>query len=153
MKFQFLTEKENKILEYLEIKSVEEIFYLFPRRYNAPGKAKLIQDVISGENVSISGIVLDIDQKAGYYNKGLKYTKAIIVDETDSIEVVWWNMPYVANQLKVDQKIILTGIVENKNGKNVLPKFWGKTIGFKSKLFIIFIFHISSDHLFNRQET
>jgi ATP-dependent DNA helicase RecG len=120
MKFQFLTEKENKILEYLEIKSVEEIFYLFPRRYNAPGKAKLIQDVIFGENVSISGIVLDIDQKAGYYNKGLKYTKAIIADETDSIEVVWWNMPYVANQLKVDQKIILTGIVENKNGKNIL---------------------------------
>ncbi len=120
MKFSFLTDKENKILEYLEIKSVEEIFYLFPKRYNAPGKAKLIKDIAQGENVSISGIVIDIDQKTGYHNKGLKYTKAVVLDETDDIEVFWWNMPYVANQLKIDQKIILTGIVENKNGKLIL---------------------------------
>jgi ATP-dependent DNA helicase RecG len=120
MKFNFLTEKENKILEYLEVKTVEEIFYLFPRKYNAPGKAKMIQDILAGENVSISGIVVDIEQKTGFHNKGLKYAKAIIEDETDSIEVFWWNMPYVANQMKIDQKIILTGIAENKNEKIIL---------------------------------
>jgi RecG-like helicase/very-short-patch-repair endonuclease len=120
MKFNFLTEKENKILEYLEIKTLEEIFYLFPKRYNAPGKAKMIQDILAGENVSISGVVVDIDQKTGYHNKALKYAKAVVEDETDSIEVFWWNMPYVANQLKIDQKIILTGMTESKNGKIIL---------------------------------
>jgi ATP-dependent DNA helicase RecG len=76
---------------------------------------KQIQDLEAGQSVSISGVVVDIEQKSGYHT-GTKFTKAVIQDNTDTIEVIWWNMPYIANTIHIDQKIILTGVVAEKNG-------------------------------------
>lgn len=114
-KLIFLTEREKSILIKNGIKTFEHLLYYFPFRYEEAPTAKQIQDVKDGDNVSISGVIVDIEAKTGYHS-GTKYTKAIVQDNTDTIEVVWWNMPFLAKTLFVEQKIILTGSVGEKNG-------------------------------------
>lgn len=115
----FLTDREKNILSKNKIKTFEELLYYFPFRYENAPTERQIQDLKVGESVSIAGMVADIDAKTGYHS-GTKYTRAVVKDNTDSIEVIWWNMPYVAKSLKIDEKIILTGTVMEKNGNAYL---------------------------------
>jgi len=115
----FLTVREKEILVRNRIKTLEELLYFFPFRYEGEAHPKFIQDVIPGENVSVSGIVVDIETKTGY-KSGTKFTKATIKDGTGEIEAIWWNMPYLAKSIQPDQKIILTGAVSEKNGDLIL---------------------------------
>jgi len=110
----FLTEREKNILSQNDIKTFEELLYFFPFRYEEAPSAKLIQDIKPGDSVSISGVVVDIEAKSSYHT-GTKFTKAVVQDNTDSIEAIWWNMPFISKTLQVDQKIILTGTVAEKN--------------------------------------
>lgn len=111
----FLTDREKSILTKNGIKTFEQLLYYFPFRYEEAPSAKQIQDIKPGDSVSISGIVVDIESKTGFHS-GAKFTKAVVKDNTDSIEVIWWNMPYIAKTLQIDQKIILTGTVAEKGG-------------------------------------
>lgn len=111
----FLTEREKSVLIKNGFKTLEEILYHFPFRYEEAPSAKQIQDLEVGQTVSIAGIIVDIEAKSGYHT-GTKFTKAVVKDHTESIEVIWWNMPFVAKSLQVDQKIILTGTVAEKGG-------------------------------------
>lgn len=111
----FLTPREKDILIANKIKTFEELVYYFPFRYLEAARGKQIKDLVAGENVSISGVVVDIEAKSGY-KSGTKFTKAIIKDNTGTIEAIWWNIPFIAKTLTPDQKIILTGIVNEKSG-------------------------------------
>lgn len=110
----FLTDREKTILTKNKFRTFEELLYYFPYRYLEAPQFKNIQDLVAGENTTISGVVEDIESKSAY-NSGTKFTKAIIKDSTDNLEIVWWNMPFVAKTLKIGEKIILTGIVTQKN--------------------------------------
>lgn len=115
LKLSFLTEREKTILQKNKIKTFEELLYYFPFRYQEAPSSKQIKDIKVGDNVSISGVVVDVESKSGYHS-GTKYTKAVVKDNTGTIEVIWWHMPYIAKTLFVDQKIILTGTVaQNKD--------------------------------------
>jgi ATP-dependent DNA helicase RecG len=111
----FITEREKAILIKNGVKTFEQLLYYFPFRFEEAPRAKQIIDVQAGEAVSVSGIIEDIEAKSGYHT-GAKFTKAIIKDNTESIEAIWWNMPYIAQTLKIGQKIILTGTVSEKAG-------------------------------------
>lgn len=111
----FLSDREKSILIKNGIKTFEQLLYYFPFRYQEAPSAKQIKDVLVGQNVSIAGIVVDIEAKTGF-QYGTKYTKAIIQDNTDTMQAIWWNMPFVAKTLRVGQKIILTGTVSERAG-------------------------------------
>ena len=97
----FLTTREKDILIRNKIKTFEELLYYFPFRYLGAPVAKQIQDLVVGENTSIAGVVVDIENKTGY-NSGAKYTKAVVKDNTESIEVIWWNMPFIIKTLHIE---------------------------------------------------
>lgn len=112
----FLTVREKSILEKNKISTFEELLYYFPYKYLGAPSEKQIQDLSNNEYVTIAGIIVDIEAKTGFY-KGLKYTKAVVEDNTGTIEVIWWNMPFLAKSLAIGQKIILTGTVGMKKDK------------------------------------
>ncbi len=112
----FLTFKEKENLSSLKIKTLEELLYYFPFRFLEAPTNKRIDDLKVGENVSVSGVVVDIESKKTY-SKNTAFTKVTINDDTESLEVFWWNMPYISKSLKVDQRVVLTGIIAERNGK------------------------------------
>ncbi len=115
----FLTFKEKENLQSLKIKTLEELLYYFPFRFLEAPKNKQISDLVVGEHVTISGIVVDIDSKKTY-TKNVAFTKATIKDDSETIDAFWWNMPFIAKSLKVDQKLTLTGVVAERNGETFL---------------------------------
>jgi len=120
----FLTEREKEILQKNKIKTFEELLYYFPYKYLDAPSEKFIADIQNGEYVTISGQVTSVKSNPGFF--GASFTKATVADSTDSIEVIWWNMPYLAKTITVDQKIILTGTVAIQKSKkaDTAPKLF-----------------------------
>ena len=112
----FLTPKEKEILERNKIKTFEELLYFFPYKYLDAPSEKFIQDITESEYVTISAVVQDIKSNPGHF--GASFTKIIVADSTDSIEAIWWNMPFLAKSFTVGQKIILTGTVGMQKSKS-----------------------------------
>lgn len=112
----FLTSREKEILQKNKIRTLEELLYLFPYKYLDAPTAKLIQDVLPGEYVTISGVVQTVKSNPGIF--GASLAKIVLSDSTDSITAIWWNMPYLAKNFKESDKLVLTGsIVKDKKDK------------------------------------
>ncbi len=102
-------------LARLGVHSIEDLIYLFPRRYDDFSQLKTIDQLMYGEEVTIVGVVLEArNQKA---RSGMDFTKAIISDSTGRIEAVWFNQPYMLRQLRRGRRIVLSGKVDQYLGR------------------------------------
>lgn len=99
----------------LGIKSVRDLLYHFPFRYQDYSLTKQIRDVFVGEETAIEGEIVSteiIRTKARMF-----LTKAAIADTSGAIEAVWFNQPYLSRTIKKGEKIRLAGKVEDFGGK------------------------------------
>lgn len=97
-------------LKKLEIETVEDLLYYFPRRYEDRSRFKLISEVKIGDRETIRGEILTMGiQRAG---KGMALFKLAVGDDTGVIYAVWFNQPYMRKWFKIGDKIILYGKVE-----------------------------------------
>ncbi len=94
-------------LEKLEIKTFEDFLYHIPSRYADFSLISKINRVQVGEVVTIQGTVSEITNE---FTKNFKrLQKAEITDDSGSIEVVWFNQPYLTKVIHVQDKISLSG--------------------------------------------
>src|SRR3989344_8727783 len=97
-------------LEKLGIKTFEDFLYHIPFRYDDFSLISKINRVQPGEIVTIQGTVSEINNELTKNFKKLQ--KAEIADETGSIEVVWFNQPYLTRVIHKNDKISLSGKVD-----------------------------------------
>jgi ATP-dependent DNA helicase RecG len=111
-----------EILKRLEIETVEDLLYHFPRRYEDRSKFNPISKVKAGEYETVKGEILTLGgHRTG---KGKSIFKARVGDETGAIYAVWFNQSYMKNWLKAGDKIILYGKVERyKDIQITAPEF------------------------------
>lgn len=103
-------------LEKLGIKTVRDLFFHFPKRYEDFSNFKNIEDIEIGEIATITGKIADIKTIRTWKRK-MFITEAIIEDETDSLRAIWFNQPYISNTLKIGNLVSLAGkIAENDKG-------------------------------------
>lgn len=110
-------------LKRLNIETLEDLLYHFPFRYDDFSKISPIDNLADGDIISIQGIILEIKNFRSRYGKFI--TRAIITDESGTIEVIWFNQPYLTNTLKEGTPISLSGKVR-LNGRHyqlVAPQF------------------------------
>jgi len=106
----------QKKLEKLGIKTARDLLFHFPSRYEDFSNLKNIEDLEVGETATISGQILDINTRRSWRRK-LFVTEAIIQDDTDSIRAVWFNQPFLSQNLKVGDLVSLAGkVAENEKG-------------------------------------
>ena len=97
-------------LEKLGINTFEDFLYHIPSRYENYSLISKINRVQPGEIVTIQGKVEDIKNE---FTKNFKrLQKAVITDETGSIEVVWFNQPYLLKILNKDDTISVSGKID-----------------------------------------
>ncbi len=102
-------------LEKLGIVTLEDFLYHIPFRYEDYTLISKISDIQSGEVVTIRGTVTEI--KNQYTRSRFTLQKAKIKDESGTIEVVWFNQPYIAKNIKEGDHISLSGKADEKMGK------------------------------------
>jgi ATP-dependent DNA helicase RecG len=98
----------KKLLENLEIFTVEDLLNHVPFRYDDFSDVKNIKDVIENETVTLRGTLGPVDNI--FTRNGKKLTKASLIDSTGKINLVWFNQHYL-------KKVLVTGATYSASGK------------------------------------
>ena len=109
-----LTAKETEKIKNLNINTLHDLLYYFPRAYDDRTNIKKIEELCGDEYVVLKVQFLAVSTP--YIPGRLKMTKARATDGTGVIDVVWFQMPYLAKSLKTGEDYILIGHV--KRGYN-----------------------------------
>ena len=105
-----ITVKELKNLESLEIENIKDLLYYFPRAYDDRTNIKKIEELRGNEYVVLKVQFLTVSNP--FLPSRVKMTKARATDGTGVIDVVWFQMPYLAKSLKIGEEYILIGQVK-----------------------------------------
>ncbi|MBI3996393.1 MAG: ATP-dependent DNA helicase RecG [Candidatus Omnitrophica bacterium] len=97
-------------LAQLDIVSVEDACYTPPRRYEDRTHLLPISEVRPGSIVTVRGRILTKTLRR--IRRGQTIFEAAIGDETGTLYGVWFNQPYLAQQLQVGESVIFYGQVE-----------------------------------------
>ncbi len=95
-------------LEKMGIKTVRDLLWHFPTRYEDFTKVYPIAELEPGQQATITGIVEEIQSKRSW-RRAMSIVEATIADESGTIRAVWFNQPYVANVLKTGRAANFAG--------------------------------------------
>ncbi|MBP6920053.1 MAG: ATP-dependent DNA helicase RecG [Candidatus Omnitrophica bacterium] len=91
------------------IRTVEDLFYYFPRRYEDRTNFASIAMLREGEPQTIKAKILVSNERRSWRRKGFCITQALVDDKTGKLECVWFNQPYIKQYLKPQSEVILYG--------------------------------------------
>ena len=106
----------QKKLKKFGIKTVQDLLYYFPARYDDFSNIIPINKIKAGNDVCIQGKIVEIES-TNTFKRGIDITEIVIQDDTGEIKALWFNQPYLAKSLKEDDYICLAGKVSlSKHG-------------------------------------
>ena len=100
----------QKKLRKLGIKTVEDLIFHFPHRYEDFSNLISISEAKIGETCCLRGEILKIEN-IKTWKKRMILTQALVQDNSGAIKVVWFNQPYLINVLKEGDFVSLAGKV------------------------------------------
>jgi len=100
----------------LNVQTVRDLLYFFPRRYVDYSRKKPISELIEGEEQTIMGTIWQARVATLGNRQG---TEAIVGDQTGNIRAVWFNQPYLAKSFRTNARIVLSGTVGLFKGRKV----------------------------------
>jgi len=104
-------------LSHLGVKTIRDLLYLFPRRYNDFGAMKPIYKLKYGEVATVAGAIRETRARRGRGGQAIVTT--IISDEIASVRATWFNQPYLARALRAGQQVVISGRVDEYLGRLV----------------------------------
>ncbi|NLK20965.1 MAG: ATP-dependent DNA helicase RecG [Epulopiscium sp.] len=108
-------EQTLKKLNKLNIYTVEELLYHFPREHEDRTQIKKIRDIAYNESNTILAKICTMPQNMKIGKQIL--TKVGLRDETGSIFGIWYGQPYLKKQFKLNDAYIFTGKIVYKYGQ------------------------------------
>ncbi len=111
--------RNAKRLEALGLRTLGDMLYYFPRRYDDYTQLKPIKDLWYGEQVTVIGQVKDIHSRPIRGGKA-SLTEIIIHDGTAALRLSFFNQPWMANRYSVHDAIVVSGKVEQYLGRLVM---------------------------------
>lgn len=117
------------LLERLKIKTLEDILYHFPWRYEDRKNLKKIRDLVFGNHETTTGVVI----RSGVIitrKKRMKIFELEVSDGTGFLLCKWFNQPYMEKYFKKGQKVILNGTVKGNSAFGISVDLNGLSSGF-----------------------
>jgi len=100
----------------LNVTTVHDLLYFFPRRYVDYSQTKPISELVVDEEQTIIGTIWQA-RVAHLGNR--QGTEAIVGDKTGNIRAVWFNQPYLARSFRTNARIVISGTVGLFKGHKV----------------------------------
>ncbi len=107
-----------KRLKKLDIESIEDLLYHIPHRYLDFRLKTDIAKAQLGETITISGQVASI--KNQYTRSGKKIQLAQITDGSGTIDILWFNQPFLVRNIRPGFNISLSGKIDWYGKKRAL---------------------------------
>ena len=95
--------KYKNLLNKLDIYTVKDILYHFPFRYDDFSIVKNINELKDQDIVTVKGKVQNFINLNSKSNKRL--SKAVILDSTGKLDLIWFNQQYLQKLIKKDQPL------------------------------------------------
>lgn len=103
-------------LKKLGINTLQDILYHFPTRYEHSSSAKLVQDLIVGETVTIYGKISGL--KTGKsFKSHISKAEGWLDDDTGRIKLMWFHQPYIAKLIQNESLVKVHGKISERNGQ------------------------------------
>lgn len=104
-------------LHTLGLKTVEDLIYFFPRRYNDFSHVTPIADLTPGA-VTVKATVESVTGR--HVRRGMHITEAVLADKTAKTRAVWFNQRYRADQLVKGEAYYFSGTYDLQRNRYVL---------------------------------
>ena len=109
----------QKRLGRMGIKTVKDLIFHFPHRYDDFSNLIPIARAEPGGPFSFQGEILEI-KNIRTFRKRLFLTQAVIYDGTGKLKVLWFNQPYLINTFKRGDYVCLAGKIIKKDSSKYL---------------------------------
>jgi ATP-dependent DNA helicase RecG len=110
-----IKEAMAKKLANLGVRTVGDFLSLYPRRYDDYRKLKPLNRLQYGEEVTVIAQVWETRQRDS--RSGRPIVTSTISDGTATMEVTWFNQPWLAQKLRPGMQIVLSGRVDEYLGR------------------------------------
>jgi ATP-dependent DNA helicase RecG len=94
-------------LANLGVRTLEDLLYLFPRRYDDYRDVTTVAGLRIGQPQSVQVVVWEAARK--FLGARMQATELVGGDETGNLKVVWFNQPYLAQQFPTGTVVMLSG--------------------------------------------
>ena len=112
--------KTEELFHKLGVYTVGDILLHYPRSYIQYPKAKYVSETVEGETAAIIGRVLKTPVVRR--TRSMPVTVTSIGTAESSMELVWFRMPYIKNQLAAGNTYVFYGKAQRKNGRLVMEQ-------------------------------
>ncbi len=111
-----LADTHKAALAKLGIKTVRDLLYHFPARYEAAGSEAQIAGVVSGQEITLVGTLEKLEAKKGWKSR-IPMTEGYLVDASGKIKLRWFNQPYIAKMYANGTLVRASGKITGSEGK------------------------------------
>ena len=108
--------KSASTLAKLGLRTLEDLLWYLPRRYDDYSQLKTIHRLWYGEDVTVIGTVELIDVRP-IRGGQMKLIECVVSDGTGALRVTWFNQPWLVNQLRPGTAVALSGRVDQYLGR------------------------------------
>ena len=103
--------KRAALFNKLEISSIEDLLYYFPRRYEDRTVITGIGSLVPGECQTVRARIIRVKERPVFRQRGFRIFEAVAQDSTGRLSCVWFNQPYLKNYIMIDKEVMLFGKV------------------------------------------
>jgi ATP-dependent DNA helicase RecG len=111
--------RHAQTLGKLGLHTLGDMLYYFPRRYEDYSQLKPIRELSYGQQLTVIGAVQSVHTRSIRGGK-TQLVEAILSDGTAALRLSWFNQPWMANRLKKDDAIAVSGKVDQYLGRLVM---------------------------------
>ncbi len=118
----------QKKLERLKIRTVADLLFHFPSRYEDFSKRDSISSIYHKGRYTVLGKITQVSSGKTAHRK-FSFAKITIKDSTGRIGAIWFNQPYLTKTLEKGDQLLLSGNVDySKDGLQFINPFYEKII-------------------------
>ncbi|MGA2820256.1 MAG: ATP-dependent DNA helicase RecG [Anaerolineales bacterium] len=103
-------------LERIGLRTLGDLLWDFPRRFDDYSSLKPIQRLWYGEVVTVIGLLEKIESRRIHGGQG-NLVEAVVSDGSGSLRVTWFNQPWLAQRLKPGDMLALSGRIDQYLGR------------------------------------
>ncbi|MGA2111305.1 MAG: ATP-dependent DNA helicase RecG [Anaerolineales bacterium] len=106
----------SRRLEHIGLRTLGDLLWDFPRRFDDYSSLKPIQRLWYGEVVTVIGLLEKIESRRTHGGQG-SLVEAVLSDGSGSLRVTWFNQPWLVQRLKPGDMLALSGRIDQYLGR------------------------------------
>src|SRR3989344_6766338 len=114
-----LTESQKSALKKLGIRTIKDLLYHLPFRFEQGGDEGAVAGLVAGQVASVVGTLEKLETKKSWKRK-IPVSEGYLRDSSGRIKIRWFNQPYIAKMYANGATVKATGKVSGTGEKMYL---------------------------------